>query len=75
MGEDDRQPPYLCPVCLAKVTCGVLGVKPGQDKAAEREYVLARDKALVGYCSRFPNVMMLAGLERWLDVRMRQSSQ
>jgi len=72
MSEDDRQPPYLCPVCLAKVTCGILRIKPGQDEVAEREYVLARDKALVAYCSKFPNVMMLVGLEQWLQVRMRQ---
>ncbi|PKS12967.1 hypothetical protein jhhlp_000308 [Lomentospora prolificans] len=36
--EDDRQPPYLCPVCLTKLTSAVLRTKPGTDKAAENEY-------------------------------------
>ncbi|KAK3986813.1 Archaemetzincin-2 [Cladorrhinum sp. PSN332] len=47
VAEDMRQPPYLCLVCLAKVTKAVRDVhKDGE----EREYQVERYKALLGFC-------------------------
>jgi len=68
--EDDRQPPYLCPICLTKLTCAMQRTKPGIDKPAEKEYVLRRYEALEVFCSKRPGVPMLADFGVWLRVRM-----
>ena len=69
--EDDRQPPFLCPVCLPKLVSAVLMSKPGADKAAERRYVVERYEALRGFCLAWPDTDIFAGFAAWLDERLR----
>lgn len=58
MVEDVRQPPYLCPVDLAKL-CKALGLT---DKDVDDRY-----RALQAYCSKFGHAF--AGFEGWLSKR------
>ena len=70
LAEDGRQPPYLCPVCLAKLTAAVVGIKA--DKSEERDYIRDRYRALKNYCERWSSVGMFAGFHAWLDARLGQ---
>ncbi|KAK1977760.1 hypothetical protein LZ30DRAFT_600587 [Colletotrichum cereale] len=79
LGEDGRQPPYLCPVCEAKVIWG-LGEKgiveggragtwrEGRRRAVERE----RMEAMRGFCELWKGVGMFAGYAGWLDARLER---
>jgi len=69
MAEDVRQPPYLCPVCVEKVSRAVLNVNPGLDK---RQYLADRYTALSKFCRKWLDVGMLAGYHAWLESRLRQ---
>lgn len=71
MEEDDRQPPFLCPVCLLKVANAVLMSKPGADKAAEQGYIVKRYEALREFCLAWPDTIIFAGFAAWLDERLR----
>jgi len=64
--EDVRQPPYLCPVCLAKVTAGLMDVTP---RTSAKELQVQRYKALMGFCERWTDVSMFAGYRAWLGKR------
>ncbi|KAK4449789.1 hypothetical protein QBC34DRAFT_83310 [Podospora aff. communis PSN243] len=68
MGEDVRQPPYLCPVCLAKVTKGLMAVTPGVE---EKEFQLQRYRALQKFCEGWMSVGMFAGYHAWLGKRIQ----
>ncbi|KAK0717636.1 hypothetical protein B0T26DRAFT_854705 [Lasiosphaeria miniovina] len=67
IAEDGRQPPYLCPVCLKKVTTAIRDVHPelGEDQLVLERYALLRE-----FCSRFPRAAMFVGFGAWLDKRM-----
>jgi len=65
--EDMRQPPYLCPVCLARTIRAIGDVNEGVD---ERDLVLQRYRALSEFCKRWPKVGMFAGFDAWLGQRM-----
>ncbi|KAK2060207.1 hypothetical protein LY76DRAFT_676887 [Colletotrichum caudatum] len=78
LGEDARQPPYLCPVCEAKVLWGLgdMGVVEGgrggnwredRRRAVERE----RMEAMRGFCELWKGVGMFAGYAGWLDARLK----
>ena len=69
VAEDVRQPPYLCPVCLAKVTHALRGVSPktGND---EQTYIMQRYHALMEFCKSWPHVAMFAGFHAWLEKRV-----
>ncbi|KDN65041.1 hypothetical protein CSUB01_11394 [Colletotrichum sublineola] len=78
LGEDGRQPPYLCPVCEAKVIWGLgeMGVveggragtwREGRQRAVERE----RMEAMKGFCELWKRVGMFAGYAGWLDARLK----
>ncbi|KAK2025921.1 hypothetical protein LX32DRAFT_40625 [Colletotrichum zoysiae] len=78
LGEDARQPPYLCPVCEDKVLWGLgeMGVveggrggkwREGRRSAVERE----RMEAMRGFCELWKGVGMFAGYAGWLDARLR----
>ena len=71
MEEDDRQPPFLCPVCLPKLSSAVLMAKPGADKAAERNYIIARYEALRKFCLTWPDDVIFAGFAAWMHHRLR----
>ncbi|EFQ36643.1 hypothetical protein CGRA01v4_13441 [Colletotrichum graminicola] len=78
LGEDARQPPYLCPVCEAKVVWGLgeMGVvegcragtwREGRRRSVERE----RMEAMRGFCELWKGVGMFAGYAGWLDARLK----
>jgi len=62
-----RQPPYLCPVCLAKVTRAITDVERGLDA---QEFILQRYKALFKFCEKRLQVTMFAGFHAWLGKRI-----
>ncbi|KAK0627389.1 hypothetical protein B0T14DRAFT_512530 [Immersiella caudata] len=68
MGEDVRQPPYLCPVCLAKVTKGLTVLTPGLE---EKEFQVQRYRALQKFCEGWMGVGMFAGYHAWLEKRIQ----
>jgi len=66
--EDARQPPYLCPVCLAKVT---EAAHEHVHKDTEEEVlVIERYKALSEFCKKWLHVGMFAGYRAWLGKRL-----
>jgi archaemetzincin len=64
LAEDVRQPPYLCHICLKKVTSAVLEVKAHLEEA---DYVSERDRVLSAFCKKWDHVPMFAGYEIWLE--------
>lgn len=64
MAEDVRQPPYLCPVCMKKVSRAILDVNRG---LKEDDYLAQRDSALVEYCEKWKGNAMFAGYGAWLE--------
>lgn len=58
--EDARQPPYLCPVDLAKVICAT-----GAD-------VEERYEALLKFCERYGDVHMFVAFGEWIRGRLGQ---
>ena len=58
--EDARQPPYLCPVDLAKV----LRATGADDKIQERY------RALEEFCRRFSKVHLFEAFGKWIEGRM-----
>lgn len=71
VAEDLRQPPYLCPVCLAKATRAVQDVHKDGD---EKRYQIDRYTALAKFCSieKWAEVGMFAGYRAWLEKRIEQ---
>jgi len=63
MAEDVRQPPYLCPVCVTKVSMALMEVTPGVE---EKEFQVQRYKALQAFCEGWMGVGMFAGYHAWL---------
>ena len=60
IGEDARQPPFLCPVDLAKYTAAT-----GCD-------VQGRYEALLAFCLSKPGVHLFAAFAAWIEVRLRE---
>lgn len=60
IAEDMRQPPYLCPVDLAKVLTAAGASEKG------------RYKALLDFCARWPKDRMFAAFHAWLEMRLGQ---
>ena len=87
VAEDTQQPPYLCPVCQAKVAYA-LAVEPAtkNDKrqagrtvagAADVErlgnaWTRAQYEALERFCESRTNAVMFKGLKAWLQARKRE---
>ncbi|KAB5540282.1 hypothetical protein GE09DRAFT_253384 [Coniochaeta sp. 2T2.1] len=69
MAEDVRQPPYLCPVDMKKVTRAVLDVNK---RLSEDEYLAQRDMALFNFCGRWKQNAMFAGYQAWLGCFLGQ---
>jgi len=70
LAEDCRQPPYLCPVCRAKVTRAMTEFTPGLDDGA---YSSERYRALLTVSGKWRHVAMFAGLEAWLLAVLQES--
>jgi len=71
MAEDLRQPPYLCPVCLSKLTHTALIELQGGAESASGEYVKGRYSALLRVCDRWQDSAMFAAYGAWLRARLR----
>lgn len=68
IAEDMRQPPYLCLVCLAKLTAAVGGVVGGRVDTGR--LVVERYRALGRFCERWKGVGMFAAYGCWLEQRI-----
>ena len=69
MAEDVRQPPYLCPVDMKKLTRAVLDINKG---ISEEEYLAQRDMALFNVCGKWKQNAMFAGYRAWLGCYLGQ---
>jgi archaemetzincin len=67
MAEDLRQPPYLCLVCLAKLTRAVRDVEKYAD---DTQFLVERYRALAGLCARWEGLGMFAAYRCWLEKRI-----
>lgn len=70
MAEDVRQPPYLCPVCLSKVTHAMSWELHGGGEEQKEVYVKERYEALVKVCDKWNHVGLFAGYAAWLRARL-----
>lgn len=70
MTEDVRQPPYLCPVCLGKVTHAIALELHDGDEGQKDSYIIDRYKALLDVCNKWCDVGMFAGYAAWLQSRL-----
>jgi archaemetzincin len=75
MKEDVRQPPYLCPVCEAKVAHAIVGELDGGKEDEKNEWTKSRCEALRRFCGslgeRGMESAMWRGLDGWLEERMK----
>jgi len=70
VAEDVRQPPYLCPVCMSKVSY-MASVELLQGSEASRQtYLEERYRSLETLCDRWKHVGLFAGYQAWLRVRL-----
>lgn len=70
VAEDVRQPPYLCPVCMSKVSY-MAGVELVQSNEEARDvYLVERYRALESICDRWKHVGLFAGYQAWLHIRL-----
>lgn len=68
--EDVRQPPYLCPVCMSKVSHMVaVEVRKTGDEAKEA-YLRDQYTAMAEFCERWKHVGLFAGYQAWLKARV-----
>ncbi|PNP57427.1 hypothetical protein THARTR1_02424 [Trichoderma harzianum] len=75
--EAQRQPPYVCPVCLEKL-CTAIGegvVDGWEDEGVRDGFVRERYEALRRVCGRWDASVsrMFAGYKAWLDAVMERS--
>ena len=72
VAEDVRQPPYLCPVCMSKVS-HMAGVEMLQgSEEARDDYLKERYHALESFCGRWKHVGLFAGYQAWLEIRLAE---
>ncbi|KAI0835067.1 hypothetical protein F5Y06DRAFT_143375 [Hypoxylon sp. FL0890] len=72
MAEDVRQPPYLCPVCLSKVSHAIACELNGRDEVGKEKYVIERYRSLEKFCDSWKHVGLFAGYGAWLRGRLDQ---
>lgn len=70
MAEDVRQPPYLCPVCLSKISYAISSELQGGNESEKTIYVKQRYEALIEFCRGWEDVGMFAGYAAWLQERL-----
>jgi archaemetzincin len=70
VAEDVRQPPYLCPVCMSKVSY-MAGVELLQgSEESRKDYLEERYQALESFCNRWKHVGLFAGYQAWLKIQL-----
>ncbi|KAM5347413.1 hypothetical protein ACJ41O_010418 [Fusarium nematophilum] len=83
VAEDVRQPPYLCPVCLAKVAYSVVGEAVMKSRGAQKEerrqeaearWVMDTSRQMQLFCERQKRVGMFEGYRAWVVGRLRELS-
>lgn len=74
MAEDVRQPPYLCPVCLSKITHAVSSELQGRPDDKKQAYVIERYEALVEICDKWEHIGLFSGYGAWLRLRIQITS-
>jgi archaemetzincin len=67
MAEDCRQPPYLCLVCLKKLTHAAREATASSAGFDETGYVVGNYQALAAFCDKWKQVDMFASYKAWLD--------
>ncbi|KAI0973480.1 hypothetical protein F4678DRAFT_459618 [Xylaria arbuscula] len=72
IAEDLRQPPYLCPVCLEKVTYAIACELQQRDRAGKEAYVEERYRAIAKFCEAWKHVGLFAGYGAWVQARLQQ---
>lgn len=72
MKEDVRQPPYLCPVCLTKISHAVCNELQSRNETEHKEYVLGRYEALAEFCRKWGDVNMFVGFGAWIEGRLEE---
>lgn len=69
--EDLRQPPYLCPICVKKISQAV--EECSGKVVQEQEYPQEAVKEMVVFCARWKHVGVWAGYEAWLRTFLSES--
>jgi archaemetzincin len=70
VAEDVRQPPYLCPVCIAKIShMAAVELLQGSEESRQA-YSEARYRALESFCDQWKHVGLFAGYQAWLRTRL-----
>lgn len=73
MKEDVRQPPYLCPVCEAKVGHAIVEELRNDGENEKTTWIMQRCMALRAFCQKLDadglSTPMWEGLAAWLEVR------
>ncbi|KAI0004366.1 hypothetical protein F4779DRAFT_634107 [Xylariaceae sp. FL0662B] len=72
MAEDVRQPPYLCPVCLSKISYMIACELEGRNEAGREAYITERYRRIADFCDSWKGVGMFAGYGAWLRTRLEQ---
>jgi archaemetzincin len=70
IAEDVRQPPYLCPVCLTKISHAISQELQGGDGARQQAYIQERYRALSEVCDNWKHVSLFAAYGVWLQARL-----
>jgi archaemetzincin len=75
MEEDVRQPPYLCPICEAKVAHAIVAELRGGGNEEKQAWTKARCVAVRRFCSGLGtsgmDAKMWRGLEAWIAGRLK----
>lgn len=78
IADDVRQPPYLCPVCEAKVAYTIRGeaVKSSRNvemrRKLETQWVVEAHRRMRDYCEERSHIGMLKAYGAWLTARLTQ---
>ena len=71
MAEDVRTPPYLCPVCLSKLSYAAAVELQGGGEDSRLTYLKERYDALELFLLPWKNVGLFAGFQAWASARRR----
>jgi archaemetzincin len=75
MKEDVRQPPYLCPICEAKVAHAISGELRGSHNDGKRDWIKQRCETSRQFCAAMiekdMDSAMWRGLDGWVEERMK----
>jgi len=75
MKEDGRQPPYLCPVCLGKVSYAIACELQQGNEEKRQAYVRKRYDSLREFCEKWQETALFAGYGAWVQTRQIKLTQ